>query len=115
MIVELKKENLKDRTTFTVGDSLENSYEHRGRFIPSKVTNIKSTSLIEDDIFGLVNLDRRENTEKLSPEMLAKKLRVPYIEAQYHGGVEVADIASVTFDTRMELPPDLFDKLKEKV
>lgn len=114
VIIELKKENLQDRTTFTVGDSLVDTYDHGGTFIPSKVTDIKSTSLLEDDVLGLVNLDRRGSTENLTPEMLIDELRVAYVEAQYHGGVEVADIASVTFDTRRELPPDLFDKLKRK-
>lgn len=114
VIIELKKENLRDRTTFTMGDSIENSYEHSGRFIPSKVTDIKSTSLIEDNVVDLIDLAQRGGTEKLSPEMLADELGHSYIEAQYHGGVEVADIASVTFDTRTELPSDLFDKLKRK-
>lgn len=136
IVVELKKENLKDRTTFTVGDSLRlltigNEFEDGGREAdparlvrPSKITDISSTSMTVKDISRLYLYENR------TPETVEEFKRLfpfaRYIEAQYHGGVKASDIDSVTFEwpeadwmwinepKDLEMTKELFDKLKEK-
>ena len=136
IVVELKKENLKDRTTFTVGDSLglladERVAERTGRVAdpgfsvrPSKITDISSTSMQIEDL-GSLYLARNRNLETVE-EFKEIFPFVPYIEAQFHGGVKPSDIASVTIEwpeaetlwhtdpEDLEVTKELFDKMKAK-
>lgn len=134
IVLELKKENLKDRTTFVVGDSFEfvweDEIEHLGgvgnpakMVRPSMITDISSTAMRIED----VNRLRLSNKTPETMEELRKILPLaPFVEAQYHGGVKPSDIASVTIEwpwakglraTRpeeLEVTKELFDKMKAK-
>lgn len=136
IVVELKKENLKDRTTFTVGDSLELSASARvaerigreagpGLLVrPSKITDISSTSMLMEDISRLYS--SRYRNVKTVEEFKEIFPFTPYIEAQFHGRVKPSDIASVTIEwpeaetlwntdpEDLKVTKELFDKMKAK-
>lgn len=137
IVVELKKENLRDRTTFTVGDTLELStygYEFESDPMmrkygfghetdvanpaqlvrPSKIDDISSTAMTTQDIRRMYSPMYRDKTAKNLKEFREMVPFGYYFEAQYHGGVKVGDIDSVTFDRHLVVTKELFDKLKEK-
>lgn len=96
--LKLKKQNLKNRTTFTIGDSLDGTlYDLKA---PSLYTNPKIYSLSPSralrDEYG-------NYTGKLGDTIYDITKKTSYMELQYHGAVKLDDIEKVyiykTFDT----------------
>lgn len=84
------KPQVRDRTTVTVGDSLDEIAFVR----PSPIDNPSALSI------GIHNLDRPGFT------------RTSYVEAQIHGGVRTEDIAEVIFPSPP--PPDIAKRLEQQ-
>lgn len=107
VIVTLKRKNLEDRTTFSVGDSL--SPGMRDNLIPDKLTDIRGhgftlynlrygkNRLGGGDLQMLWDKFKRENKDPYGDATGAAYavFDQSYAEAQYHGGVFVSDIESV--------------------
>lgn len=105
VIVTFKKENLSNRTTFTLGDSLRKSED-------IVATPINDPSLAAHDEFDLQILGDRANDEirKLNRQFNAKghepskvmnNYGKEYVELQYHGEVGPNDIESVTYSRKL--------------
>lgn len=85
--IEFKNE-VRSRTTFTMGDSLAQEY------IPSAVNDPSYLSLDAPVAFA----NELNDTDVVRNGIWAD---TPYVEAQIHGGVTVDDIAAVTFPVHM--------------
>ena len=99
-IITLKKENVYDRTTLTLGDSLRDAAD--GRYIMgSLVNNIDSTICVgrpsminefNDRINKSIDEKGIDNASKVGYAVRS------YIELQYHGDITLKDIDSITID-----------------
>ena len=82
--IKFKRENVLDRTTFTIGDSLGADIR------PSKLTDPKITSIERWDIDKFMN---KPDSEFLKPHLLSWT----YVEAQYHGKLTFDDVQQIFF------------------
>lgn len=89
--IELKPD-VRDRTTFTFGDSL--AVEHPP--VPQGAEDVTWHSIRPEAIPMAVNTIHRGDELDI-PELLHNHFGLPYIEAQVHGGVSLKDIEGVTF------------------
>lgn len=88
--VTLKKQ-VRERTTVTIGDSLDESH-YRADVIPTPLTKPQ----IHTQSSG--SLVRAAESEiPLTPKNAAQHYKTGYIEAQIHGGLKASDIDHVTF------------------
>lgn len=108
-IITLKKSEMMDRTTITVGDSLRDASD--GRYIMgSKVTNVDSTvcvgrpSMIEEFNSRINSKIESNGINDASTIGFATR---SYFELQYHGDVTLKDIESITVDK------DILNELKK--
>ena len=101
--VVFKKENLWDRTTFTVGDSLE-SYVNGGYKIPSMVSNPKIVSFSTDpfspdmpDINNTAIKSIQKAFDSIEENGYFKGVinNQDYVELQFHGAVTLDDVAYI--------------------
>ena len=83
IVVRLKPEIL-DRTTYTFGDSLNENGFDRAELAPAPVNAPHWTA-------GDLRVDRGE----FISDVLTPHGNIPYVEAQFHGGVSTKDIAEV--------------------
>lgn len=88
------KETVKGRTTFTVGDSLNDN------LIPIKVVDASKGNVTNQALSSAV-----QHQEKWDPK------NTMYIEAQIHGGVTVDDIAYLKITGDLIVPQDILDAL----
>jgi len=108
-IIKLKKEEMMDRTTVTVGDSLRDASD--GRFIMgSKVTDVDSTVCVGR--IGMVDEFNQRFADGISKYGINDASAVgygvrSYIELQYHGDVTLKDVESMTIERR------ILEELKE--
>lgn len=98
-IVTLKKTNMLDRTTLTIGDSLSDGKD--GFLMGSKVNSVDAT--ICESRLSMIS-DHNDIMEKYIEEKgiddassIGYGVR-SYFELQYHGGVRLEDIESITLD-----------------
>lgn len=105
LIVTLKKDRMKDRTTFSLGDSLS----LRFRLAPTKLTAPNSDALNVLDTFypeQVVKMAEKidSGADVYVEADIIKKLELLYLELQYHGGVTIDDIESITMVTNYNNP-----------
>lgn len=105
----LKKDEVINRTTFTWDDSLNAT-----RMQPVKLSNPDYRAACftgSDDIYnfekGLMNLKNINQGEAYIAG------RVPYVEAQIHGGVSIKDVDSMIIHTQIKKTDDI-NTIKEK-
>lgn len=116
VIITLKRNNLFPRTTFTLGDSyvhyVRSCFEDLDAVVASKLDNINTICGVNKDI-SLIKM-QSQGKEILTPVDLTKLgAGIRYIEAQFHGGVRVKDIESVTLiEKYSKFDPDLYQLLK---
>ena len=103
VIVRLKKERMKYRTTVTIGDSLDGQRESHPMLMEEKkdiyVVNNHGceqenllVSLMEDEL-------KKKAGQSVDPpgiNNLLKRTTAQYVELQFHGGITVEDIESIT-------------------
>lgn len=121
-IITLKKENMMDRTTMTIGDSLYKAptEDNPGDCIASKVNNIDSIICQFDPVFA-GRRTRDELAEKIEKHGIEKASQIAgdyfYYELQYHGTVSLEDIDSITLKKRqweeIANKKELAEKLKK--
>lgn len=113
IIITFKRANLFSRTTFTIDDSLGPAL--RQRMVASKVDEVVPLNMREydeQDIKVLAN--KSKDIGETKPSDIVKEAGVLYIEAQYHGGVTIDDIESITMaGTRWSSPEVFTDEVKE--
>ncbi len=106
--IVFKKDNLWDRTTFTVGDSLE-AHMNGGYKTPSKVSDPKIVSFSKDPFTADqpdINVIALRNTQKAFDSIEEHGYfkgvinNEDYVELQFHGAVTTSDIAYI------EVPKD---------
>lgn len=118
-IITFKKDEMMDRTTLTVGDSLRDA--NSGRFIMgTKVTAPDSTVAVGRP--GMINdfVNRtKEGIDKYGIDdaaMVGNRVR-SYFELQYHGDLTLSDVESITIDKNIldeiSKSPDLVKKIKD--
>lgn len=118
-IINFKKDNVFNRTTFTFADSLTDQFE----FVPSKVsdpriTSLRSYALERNAPSGGTRLEWIKNNMVLGKTTLKDSfidLGFAYIEAQYHGDLTLDDIQDVmiTMDPFKESFMDYKNKHKD--
>ena len=91
IIVTFKKE-LRERTTFTIDDSL--SIGLHDDAVASRITDIEAVNGMDRKLKRVAALPKDER----NVEMAVNNLGVSYIEAQYHGGLNIDMIESVHID-----------------
>lgn len=105
----LKKDRVKDRTTYTYGDSLNTRYSMSSAgYAGDKptiegLTSLRSESYVQDALKAF----KQYKEGKISYQEMFKKIRSHanngYIELQFHGPVTVEDIEKVTFNHEKDL------------
>lgn len=112
VLVKFKKDNLIDRTTYTIDDSLGLALNQR--IIGGKIgvdSNIGGVRVDEikhiAESFMFMNEDKFDNATKV-----AQSLGGRYWELQYHGKLTIEDVESMTFKTKPD--EEVVRKLKEK-
>jgi len=91
--IVFKKDNVKTRTTFTVGDSLQQKQLGNSQ-VPTLVTDPKIYSLGMNPFSG-ASLPKEvlERTERTFSEIAQSgKTATDYVELQFHGGIQTSDI-----------------------
>ena len=88
--IKLKKNNLKNRTSFVFGDSLDSSrWDYK---VPSLYTNPSMSTLCAR---RMLTDNSGKYTGKLGKNMKEVTTNINYVELQYHKGVKVNDIEKV--------------------
>lgn len=115
IVVRFKKENLVDRTTITVGDSLG------AELIGVPVTKPSALAFparkLEREIRASVKsggnafVEIFEDNDIIDVNRIIEDFNSPYFELQYHGDLGVSDIASIT--TEYELDASIVGRLKD--
>lgn len=125
VVVTLKKDAMRDRTTMMIGDSLDAWQSARVNWVDQPdlhAVSVKNRlSLIEGAYEHLLRKAADPNHET-DLEDLLRDAQASYAELQYHGGVRVADIESVTLiadyiaedgvEVEKEMPQELVNRLK---
>lgn len=125
VVVTLKKDRMINRTTMTVGDSLDARKHARPNWVDKPDLLAVSAKARMTLIEGAYEhkLRKQENPDhEVDLENLLKDAEVGYMELQYHGGVAVEDIESVTLiadyitedgvEVEKEMPQELVEQLK---
>jgi hypothetical protein len=98
------KDNLADRTTFSVGDSLNST------LVPVRMKSAREGTLTKSEVQGSFTSQTNETYEVQSE--LRSPNRIGYFEAQIHGGVKVSDIKSVAISQYARVQSDTINALK---
>ena len=127
IVVTLRKERMLERTTITIGDSLSNQFTSRMNFVHSPDLQAVG-GLNRSEVIRAAYLRRKAKqageTPPLDVEQLLLDSDASYAELQYHGGVRVEDIESVTLmadpvnvdapeEIEQEMPAELVERLRE--
>lgn len=110
IIVQFKKENLFDRTTYTVGDSL-NNISNGSLLFAGKISNPSVCAIPQDDFTGKIieaSIKFNSNESKNHIEF-CKDSMVEYIELQYHGELSFNDVETIYYQG--QLSENLIKKL----
>lgn len=102
IIVQFKKENLFDRTTYTVGDSL-NNISNGSLLFAGKISNPSVCAIPQDDFTGKIieaSIKFNSNESKNHIEF-CKDSMVEYIELQYHGELSFNDVETIYYQGRL--------------
>ena len=92
------KDSVKQRTTFTVGDTLDST--HGGRYPSFQVTPVKRPSYLADRTMEDPSVEyfkKGWDHDALQYKSVNETKYAPYWETQIHGGVNVEDIEKVIF------------------
>lgn len=126
IVVKLKKDALKGRVTMTLGDSLDSYQIVRPTFVNQPdFLAVSARARYDLGIDAYLHNKKVENGEDdpVDLERALNKAGMGYLELQYHGGLRVEDIESVTlladyqskepgFQPETEMPPELVARLK---
>ena len=97
VIIKFNKENLKNKVTFTVNDSLGNVV--REKVIASSVDKPGIHSMEMEKIKSYTDILRKNKINNVLE--LIDELKVRYLETQYHGELLLSDVTSVCFTDRI--------------
>ena len=97
VIIKFNKENLKNKVTFTVNDSLGNVV--REKVIASSVDKPGIHSMEMGKIKSYTDILRKNKINNVLE--LIDELKVRYLETQYHGELLLSDVTSVCFTDRI--------------
>lgn len=120
--IVFKKENLWDRTTFTVGDSLE-SVANGGYKTPTKVSDPKIVSFSKDPFTSdqpSVNEVALKSAQKIFDSIEKNGYfngvinNQDYVELQFHGAVTLEDIAYIEIPQKSKNLTEILDIAEEK-
>ena len=125
VVVTLKKDTMRSRTTMSIGDSLDAWQSARVNWVDQPdlhaVSGMPRMTLIKGAYEHRLRKAADPNHE-VDLENLLQDAQVGYAELQYHGGVRVEDIESVTLiadyiaeegvEVENEMPQELVDRLK---
>lgn len=108
IIIRFKKENLKNRVTYTLDDSLGNACF--GELIAGNIENINQLGISRRTMKNLKD-NKNKITSYTTVQELKKILKIRYIELQFHGDLLVEDIKEIYFTE--EVPSNvILEKLK---
>lgn len=112
-IIQFNKGKLKNRVTYTVGDSLGPALLKRtiagfvDDFTLAGIGRQYQRKLLEH---FMLNVDDKFKNANL----LAQKISTDYFELQYHGELTIDDIERICIEPNVVVPDSLLDKLKAK-
>lgn len=126
IVVKLKKSAMKGRVTMTLGDSLEANFTARANFVDQPDLQAIHHRARYGVLLDAYEHQRNREQGKDDPVDLDRVLtkgEVGYLELQYHNGVQVEDIESVTLmadyeskdkgvQPEREMAPELVAQLK---
>ena len=108
VIIKFNKENLKNKVTFTVNDSLGNVV--REKVIASSVDKPGIHSMEIEKIKSYTDILRKNKINNVLE--LIDELKVRYLETQYHGELLLSDVTEICFTDRIPNNESL-NKLKK--
>lgn len=125
VVVKLKKDRMRDRTTMLLGDSLDSFATARlGWADKPDLQMVRNRDCAITAAYRHQYAQQNGDEDPLSVERMLRDFETSYAELQFHGGVRLEDIESVTLLTEMhtpegavqgleqEIPKDLVDQLK---
>lgn len=125
VVVKLKKDRMRDRTTMLLGDSLDSFATARlGWADKPDLQMVRNRDCAIAAAYRHQYAQQNGADDPLSVERMLRDFETGYAELQFHGGVRLEDIESVTLLTEMhtpegavqgleqEIPKDLVDQLK---
>ena len=122
VVVRFKKENVMDRTTFTIGDSLAQARD--GVIAASRVTNPSIAAVGDTQIGDMFEGEMGQKTiEELkgtigNVQQFNKQAKVPYVELQFHGDLSMDDVESIAVPKysleERKLTPEIRQMLEDK-
>lgn len=110
IIVEFKKKNVANRTTYTVGDSLWTA-GGKGTMLPTKIGESGFAWDVSDSSIAkyMGELDGKDFTHM----EFRRSAGASYVEAQYHGDLLLSDIDHVVLNPLLFKQDDLADLIEE--
>lgn len=125
VVVKLKKNRMRDRTTMLLGDSLDSFATARLGWVDKPdLQMVRNRDCAIAAAYRHQYAQQNGADDPLSVERMLRDFETGYAELQFHGGVRLEDIESVTLLTEMhtpegavqgleqEIPKDLVDQLK---
>ena len=123
VIVTLKKDAMKHRVTTSVGDSLSNQMNARVAMVDRPdFISVGGKHRLETMTAAYKHFHDNPSAP-IDFEEFVGDVGVPYVELQYHGGVKMEDIESVTLisnlktsdieDADVDMPEELVNSLKQ--
>ena len=125
VVVKLKKDRMRDRTTMLLGDSLDSFASARlGWADKPDLQMVRNRDCAIAAAYRHQYAQQNGADDPLSVERMLRDFDTGYAELQFHGGVRLEDIESVTLLTEMytpegkaqgleqDIPEDLADQLK---
>ena len=125
VVVTLKKDSMRNRTTMLIGDSLSARSDARVNWVDQPdlhAVTVKSRLALIDSAYEHHLRKAADPNHETDLEDLLRDAQASYAELQYHGGVRVEDIESVTLiadyiaedgvEVEREMPQELVDRLK---
>lgn len=125
VVVKLKKDRMRDRTTMLLGDSLDSFASARlGWADKPDLQMVRNRDCAIAAAYKHQYAQQNGADDPLSVERMLRDFETGYAELQFHGGVRLDDIESVTLLTDMytpegqvqgleqDIPKDLADQLK---
>lgn len=111
-VVRFKRSAVKDRVTYTLGDSLGIAQTGAG-IAGSDGDNVSIAGVQERKSRKLLSsLMAANSTDATNPHKLAAMVSESYLEIQFHGEVTLADVEAICFGPNSVYTQDQVDKLK---
>lgn len=117
MTYTLKKDTLKDRTTYTYGDSLNTRWSISSAGYAGDKPTIEGVTSLDraEDLRSALKYWRKYKAGEIDYKEMFRRIRADadnrYIELQFHGPVTVADIEKVSFNAEADIK-EAFDHMK---